>query len=258
MSEERELELVRAMKAGSREAEDTLTRQYAGIGIAMALSFKKTRRYEGSDLDDLISAGLLGVVEGIRHYEEGRNSRVSTCVYFWVRAQLRRCKNKQRFITFPLSKEEFISKMQLETRLFFNATGRAPTPEELAELLGTTEENMCQILSESAQTTTYSVDSGNVRDREESSYGWTDDFVIIGQSDNIDVLAGSEELELVEASINDDLDSREAEVIRGRFLQGRTLQDLGEGMNLSRERVRQIESGGLRKLRKALKEKLDL
>ena len=258
MSVEVELDLVRRMKAGDPAAEDRLTRQYAGIGISMALAFKKSRRYEGSDLDDLVSAALLGVVEGLHHYEEGRGSRVSTCVYFWVRAQLLRCKKTQRFISYPKSKGEFVVRMQQEARLFFNTTGKAPTREELAHALGTTVGEMEEISREHADTTTYCVDSTSVRDPDSASMGWTDDFVVRGQDATPDLAAGAEEIEVMEASIESDLDSREAVVIRGRFLQDKTLDVLGEELHLSRERVRQIETEALKKLRRALKEKLGI
>jgi RNA polymerase primary sigma factor len=257
MSAEEELRLVHSMKEGSRDAEDVLTRQYAGVGISMALRFKQSARYEGSDLDDLVGAALLGVVEGLRHYDETRGARVSTCIWFWVRAQLRRCKHKQRFVTYPQAKEEFLVKLSQEARLFFNATGRRPTQEELAESLETTPEIMTTILSEASSTTTYSVDTSGVPNADSTSSLWTEDFYALDQEDVPESSVTIEEYELLEDSI-DGLDEREAAVIRYRFIDELTLKVIAGRLKLSRERIRQIETQALKKLRKALKEKLDL
>lgn len=95
---EREAELVSQAKTGNLAAEDALVRQYAGVGISMALRYRWTKSYQGVDLDALVSASLLGVVEGIRHFDPTRGARLITCVWYWVRALLGRERAKHRFI----------------------------------------------------------------------------------------------------------------------------------------------------------------
>ncbi len=98
LSPARETELVSQAKAGSVAAEDALARQYAGVGISMALRYRWRKAYQGVDLDSLVSASLLGVVEGIRHFDPTRGARLITCVWFWVRALLGRERAKHRFV----------------------------------------------------------------------------------------------------------------------------------------------------------------
>lgn len=94
----REAELVSKAKAGCCAAEDTLARQYAGVGISMALRYRWRMAYRGVDVDDLVSASLFGVVEGIRHFDPNRGARLITCIWWWVRAFLTRERAKHQFI----------------------------------------------------------------------------------------------------------------------------------------------------------------
>ena len=98
LTQARETELITKALAGCPVAEDVLTRQYAGVGISMALRYRLQRAYQGVDVDSLVSAALFGVVEGIRHFDKTRGARLITCIWWWVRCYVGRERINHRFV----------------------------------------------------------------------------------------------------------------------------------------------------------------
>lgn len=98
LTQAREDELTTQALAGCPDSEDALTRQYAGVGISLALQCRWKRSYRGVDVDSLVSAALLGVVQGIRHFDPDRGARLVTCVWWWVMCYVRLERDKHRFV----------------------------------------------------------------------------------------------------------------------------------------------------------------
>lgn len=96
LTQEREDTLVGQALSGCRDAEDALTRQYARIAISTALRYRKI--YKEVDLDSLVSAALFGVLEGIRHFDVNRGTRLSTCVWYWVLCYVKRERLNHQFV----------------------------------------------------------------------------------------------------------------------------------------------------------------
>lgn len=94
-------DLVRRTKEGDADAENALAKQFGGVAIDMALRYRKRPGYNKVHEDELISAALMGVVEGIKRFEFGRGARVVTCIWFWVRSYLRKALTEHDFVRRP-------------------------------------------------------------------------------------------------------------------------------------------------------------
>jgi RNA polymerase sigma factor (sigma-70 family) len=246
LSREEEQALARRFRAGDESAKARL------IEANLRLVVQIARRYinRGLPLPDLIEEGNLGLLRAVDKFEPDRGTRFATYATWWIRqAVARALANQARTIRLPVHVEMLLGRYKREHQRLTQTLGRAPTAAELAEALGTSEEQIDEL--EELRLQPVSLDapaSGETRRLGESIPDTTvDPAAALGR-------LFQERTDLV--AVLDDLAPNERTVLRRRFgLDGdepETLEAIGRRLDYSRERIRQIESAGLRKLRALL------
>jgi RNA polymerase sigma factor (sigma-70 family) len=243
LSRAEEIALARRVQAGDEAAKARLTEANLRLVVQVA------RRYlnRGLPLPDLIEEGNLGLLRAVDKFDGERGTRFSTYAAWWVRqAIVRALANQARTIRLPVHVELLLGRYAREQKRLSQELGRAPTSAELAAALGMDVEQVEEL--EEIRQRPASLETP-LREGE----GRVVDLVADpspGPSDAVGALL-RERADLV--SVLDDLAANERVVLRRRFgLDGEppeTLEAIGRRLSLTRERVRQIEAGGLRKLR---------
>jgi len=248
LTREEEAELARRVRAGDEAAKARF------IEANLRLVVQIARRYfnRGLPLPDLIEEGNLGLMRAVEKFEPERGLRFSTYGTWWIRqAIVRALANQARTIRVPVHVGLLLARHQREQQRLLQELGRTPTVEELAKALNTTVAQV-EELEEVRQQQPLSLETPVGHDEG----GRLADFVADPTADPSTVLTRlfHERTDLV--SVLDDLAANERTVLRRRFgLEGdppETLEAIGRRLDLTRERVRQIEAAGLRKLRALL------
>lgn len=202
---------------------------------------------QGIPFMDLIQEGNLGLMKAVEKFEWERGYKFSTYAFWWIKQAITRAiADKARIIRIPVHVTEKMKKIKKVSRELAEATGRKPTPQEIARHMKVPVEKIEEVL-------------GVVQDPAPLETVGLDDepsgvLPFVADEDAPCPLQAALDKELREkmhAALKV-LDPREEEVIRLRFGLGRTpcqtLEEIGKVINLSRERVRQIESIALRKM----------
>ena len=246
LSREEEGALARRFREGDEEARRRLTEANLRLVVQIA------RRYmnRGLPLPDLIEEGNLGLLHAIEKFEPDRGTRFSTYGTWWIRqAIVRALANQARTIRLPVHVELMLGRYAKEQQRLTQTLGRAPQPEEIAAALGTTVDQVREL--EEIRQQPVSLDAPVGEDE-----GKLGDMVADVTADPSAVLGSLLRERADLASVLDDLAVNERTVLRRRFgLDGdppETLEQVGQRLSLSRERIRQIEGAGLRKLRALL------
>lgn len=245
---EEEQELSRRAKTGDKTAVNKLVESNLLLVVSIA------KKYYGCGLPllDLIQEGNIGLITAANKYDGEKGFRFSTYATYWIRQAISRALGEQsRTIRIPANMIDLLNKIKKAAVELTQSLNRQPTDEELAEKLGV-EVDKVQAALDIAQVSS-SLDTP-IDDEGETSMG---DLIADTKASNVgDDLIKEANSQIIEGVLST-LSNREAEIIRMRFGIGRdrpmTLEEVGTHYGLSRERIRQVETKALRKLRNPLR-----
>ncbi len=236
--------------AGRIQKGDAAAREHM-ITANLRLVVKIARDYEGMGLPllDMVNEGNMGLMRAVERFDPTKGAKLSTYAAWWIKQSIKRgIANQGKTIRLPVHLVDRVAKIRRAALKLHEELGREPTESEIAEVMGMKAERVGELLAASCRPASLDAPVGDDDDtrfadlvRDENS---TTAFERLDESSRHDMV-----LELVGR-----LDQREIAVIRERFgLNGRserTLEQIGQRFGVTRERIRQIEAGALRKLRK--------
>ncbi len=257
LSPDDETELAKKMIDGDEAAKRLLSEANLRLVVSIA------KRYMGRGMQflDLIQEGNLGLMKAVEKFDYQKGFKFSTYATWWIRQAITRAiADQARTIRIPVHMVETINKQIRVSRRLLQELGREPTPEEIAEEMGVSEEKVREIQKIAQDPVSLETPIGEEEDSHLSDF--IEDEGSAAPTEAVSFTMLKEQL----LGVLDTLTPREEKVLRLRYGlddgRPRTLEEVGKEFNVTRERIRQIEAKALRKLRhpsrsKRLKDFLD-
>ena len=250
LTPEEESDLARRKSEGDVEA----GRKLVEANLRLVVSIAKRYTGRGMSFLDLVQEGNLGLMKAVEKFDYAKGYRLSTYATWWVKQSITRSlADQSRTSRLPVHMVEAVNKLRRAQRSLSVKLGREPSMEEVAEEVNMSGKRVAELIQASGDTVSLETPVG---DEEGSNLG---DFVADDANASTEDKAESFLLREEIDSMLQGLNPREREVIILRFGletgHPLTLEEVGKRFNVTRERIRQIETAALRKLRNPSKSK---
>jgi RNA polymerase primary sigma factor len=247
LNAEEERALAHRIRGGDTTARDQMVRANLRLVVNIARGYTG----KGLDLSDLIEEGNLGLLHAAECFDPDMNTRFSTYAGFWIKQSMRRAViNSGKTIRLPAYMVILLADWRRANAELREKLGRPPTPDEMAQRLNLPKKKM-QLIKKALRV--YNANPQTVQ--ADDTWLWEEDVIDRRTPTPERQMVDGDDLHQV-LNLLETMDPREATVIRLRFgLTGEeplTLQQIGEHLNLTRERVRQIESEALTHLQECM------
>jgi RNA polymerase primary sigma factor len=245
-----EIELARKIQDGDRQARELMISANLRLVVTIARDYVDY----GLPLLDLISEGNIGLMKAVERFDPSKSAKLSTYAVWWIRQTIKRAiSNQSKVVRLPVHLGDKISKIRRVALQMSQELGREPTDDELSAEIGLASEKVSDLRSAGIRPASLDAPISN------------DDLTEFGESVADEEARTPFEL-LREKDLHNkvdgllrELDAREKKIISQRFGFGggerKTLQEVGDKLGVSRERIRQLENVALEKLRHALNQK---
>lgn len=246
-----EVELAQRIKAGDQSALERLVK----ANLRFVVSVAKQYQNQGLALPDLINEGNLGLIKAAKRFDETRGFKFISYAVWWIRQSILQALAEQsRIVRLPLNKIGAINKINKTYAALEQKKQRPPTAEEIAAELDMTVNDVKESMKNIGRH--LSMDAPLVQGEDSNLYD------VYNPSDapapDNDLMLESLRIE-IERSLETLTDDRAADVIRkfyGLGMPQKTLEEIGEDHELTRERVRQIKEKGIRRLKHTSRSKI--
>ena len=240
---EEEVELAGRIRNGDRAALEKLTK----ANLRFVVSVAKQYQNQGLSLPDLINEGNLGLIKAAEKFDETRGFKFISYAVWWIRQSILQALAEQsRIVRLPLNQVGSMNKINKAFQRFEQEHERKPSAEELAEVLDIPVDKIADTLKMSGRH--ISVDAPFVEGEDNCLI----DVMVNEDSPNADRGLINESLKTEVDRALATLTPREADILRKFFGIGvgeKTLEEIGEELNLTRERVRQIKEKAIKRLK---------
>ena len=250
LTPDEEVELAQRIKAGDQQALERLTK----ANLRFVVSVAKQYQNQGLSLSDLINEGNVGLIKAAKRFDETRGFKFISYAVWWIRQSILQALAEQsRIVRLPLNQVGSLNKINKALGKFEQENERQPSAEELSEMIDVPKDKIADTLRVSGRHV--SVDDPFVEGEDNSLL----DVLPNDDSPSADKGLTNESLSTEIERALQILTPREREIIKSFFgigCQEMTLEEIGERLDLTRERVRQIKEKAIRKLKKPSASKL--